>query len=238
MKQILFLIFCIFSLFGFGQKINNGIYFNVKKNIGFESEVFEFKNNKEFNYVFFTCTGTEFGTGTYKMVNDSIYLDFKDIPKLENQTELKFVKSDLDSISINIRIVDYENEDELPAANCYFPKDKIGWISDSNGKVNGTTIKTDSKRTLLIKFIGFEPVEIPISPSVSEVNGIIRLGNLWLYRQTDELKFKIITIKNSRFTLARYKEKNITYKRTNKDKVSEMIKNRTGKSYEHFFENK
>jgi hypothetical protein len=218
--------------------MNDGIYFNVKKDIGFESEVFEFKNNKEFNYVFFTCTGTGIGTGTYSMVNDSIHLDFKDIPKLENQTELKFVKSDLDSISINIKIVDYENGDELPAANCYFPKDKIGWTSDFNGKVNGTIIKTDSTRTLRIEFVGFEPVEIQISPSVSEVNGIIRLGNLWLYRQTDELRFKIIAKKNGRFTLARYEGKNITYKKINKDKVSEMVKNRTGKSYEHFIENK
>lgn len=214
--------------------MSEGLFHNRQKDVAFESDVFEFKENNKFNYVLFSCTGTGFGTGDYLIKNDTLILNFTDHPKYEIINDIQFNKGVSDSLSVKLKIMDYEYGDLLPGVNCYFPEEKIGWVTDLNGTINVKTTRKEIKRTLWISFTGYNIKEFEIGPETNEITGNVRLGSPWFYDSSDQLKFKIVSSSKNKFKLDRFENTDITYKRMDQKDVSKMVENRTGKTYEYF----
>lgn len=237
MKRILLVIFCFTSVLTFAQKMNNGVYRNIKKDRSFESDIFEFKENNKFNYVLITCTGTGIGIGTYELRNDSIHLQFADMPnKSEKQIEVNFKKSESDSLKIDLKVLAFEDDSKLPMANCYFKDEKTSWETNLNGNVKASVLKKDTSRLLVISFFGFEDVEIQIPENATSLFGIVRLGNFGFYNSTEKQSFKIISNHYRHFTLARYEGKNISYEKVSRNKMQKVVKDRIGKELDYFIQ--
>ena len=66
MKYLL-IILTLASISVYGQS-HSGTYFTSKKNLGFESDIFQFDSDGTFKYAFFTCTGEGLGKGEYKII--------------------------------------------------------------------------------------------------------------------------------------------------------------------------
>lgn len=233
-KHILLVLFTSASALLYGQEIREGIYYTSDKDIGLESEVFEFKDNNEFNYFLFGCTESKFGTGNYTIAQDSLYLRFIDSPDSKVQHDVKFTTSNSDSLKVNLKIVEYSNNDMLPGATGHFIKSKIGWTADMEGEISGTTVATNTSRTLRVQFIAFPSVDISIPANTTEIKGIVRFNSVKLYNSKDDLTFKITSIKNNRFKLTGNGQKDTTYKKMDQEQISEIVENRTGKKYEYF----
>ncbi|MEP1489905.1 MAG: hypothetical protein ABJK28_15905 [Algibacter sp.] len=236
MKKIFLFLFMTSSMLSCAQLMQKGLYYTVKRDIGFSSHAFEFKNENRFNYFSFGCTGVGHGKGTYELIGDSLYLNFMQHPKFKDQSEVNFIRKNQDSIlSINIKITDIHGE-ELSGVNAYFANSKIGWSSGFNGEINRNTKRIDSTRTLRIDYVGYESTELIIPPEVGSIEGVIRLTGLYFYRVGDVAKFKVVNKSKRRFKLETYKDHIVTYKKVEKDKVSEKIKLWTNKGYEYYTE--
>ena len=228
MRSILSILLICVTAFGYSQSIKPGIYYNKKKDIGFEADIFNFKDNQKFTYVFLTCTGMGVGTGSYEVIADSLILQFEDNSKFTLLQELKFTTSKEDSLSIHLTVLEEEGGYPLPGTNVYFPEEKIGWQTDMEGKMSGTIQKKGAERTLRIQYLGFGPIDIAIPPNTSVLSGTLRLTELWFYNSKDRFSFELLR-GGTRFKLARYKSGSITYRKITKERALEMLQYRTKK---------
>ena len=229
MKILIIAISVLSTIQSFGQEFFPGTYFTTEKDIGFESDIFQFEENGTFKYVFFTCTGSGLGRGKFEIIDgDSLRLLFTDcgncepIQKLETQSELS------DSIEIDLKIKAWEDGSDILGASVFFPNARIGVVSNKMGQVKLTTAKFSEPQTLRIHFIGYDPVDIEIPTEYSKIRGTIYLTYNWVYGSSDVKTYKINKWTKSRLKLRRYPELSITYKRINPNKADDLIEDRMG----------
>lgn len=221
--------FCIQS-----QTIKNGIYYTVKKDIGFTSEIYEFKEQNSFNYLSFGCTGSGIGTGTYEVVKDSLYLSFNSLT-LKKHKYLKFKDSASDSLKIDIKVIDGNENTPLPGANCLISNSNIGWQTDFDGYVSGSILKRDTTSILSISFVGFGTYDIIISPGLTEISGIVALVDVYFYGNDKEKRIKLSEACYGRIKLEYKNKKNISYRRIHRNRAFKIVKERTAYDYEYLF---
>ncbi len=214
--KFLFLLLFIQSVSALAQEPKSKFYRTADKYIDFESEIFELRSNNQFNYIFFTCTGIGIGKGTYSILGDSLHLEFEEFPNSNAYPHVNFTTDERDSVQLNLQVLDDKSEETLPGVTCFFLRSNIGWASDSSGKIKGNTLKADTARVLEISLVGFKSASVEIPPQVSEINGIIKLGNYWYFRPTDSKSVKLISLENSQLKLSKHDQSAITYRRTNK----------------------
>jgi hypothetical protein len=223
MRNLTIIFFLILSFDSFAQKVNSGTFFTSKKDIGFESEVFQFFDDLTFNYIFFTCTGTGFGKGSYQIdESDSLILQFKNCDTCTEFVDVTKKESQGDSVKIQLTILDYYGNEPLSGVNCYIKESKIGWVTGYDGRIEGKFPKVDSSQTLRIQFIGYEPVEIPVTPLVGEISGEVRLTDIWIYSEVDTIKYEIKKLKKNKLRLKRYSDFSISYDRIPQRKVKKQ----------------
>ena len=233
MRTKLFLFLTVFSTLCYAQTMHKGIYYNIKKDIGFVSEVFEFKEGRTFDYFMFGCTGVSYGAGTYTLVGDSLSMVFKDLPK-PVPNGLQLLQTDSDSLSINIKVIEFYDGEGLPGANCVFKENKKGWSTDFYGNVKATTQKLDSVMTLQIQYLGYGTTEITIPPNTTKIKGVVNMSGVYFYDSTDTLRLRVRSKWKNRFTLAGYEDYDITYRKIKEKKIADKLKFWTDKPYRYF----
>ncbi|WP_044205589.1 carboxypeptidase-like regulatory domain-containing protein [Flammeovirga sp. OC4] len=228
MKTLLTLILTCVSLCTYGQKHHFGTYFTTKKDISFESGIFEFQEDNTFNYVFFNCTGIGFGKGKYKITeDDSLQLQFMNCT-YNTLNDVEMIEGSGDSLQINLMIKEFESDHRLPGTNVSCKNEKIGVVTNESGEAKFTIGNTKNDKVLLIQSIGYEPIQIKISKDIREVNGTIHLSNFWFYDSTDIKTYKITKWSKSKLKLERYPNEVITYDRVHYKKIENLITNRIG----------
>jgi len=241
MRKILFFLFILsIQNISFGQKTISGNFHNSKKDIGFESDIFQLKKDGTFRYVFFTCTGTGFGKGNYEITkNDSLKLYFKDCEDFENNGLLKISTKNNDSLQINLKIVSTEDGDILPGANCVFLNTKKGFSSDIDGNASITIPKLKEDIILEISFLGLENKKILISKETSEITGTVKLSsNVWTFSREESKSFKILNISSSKIRLQRYPNRSISYDRISSKKADKMVQERVSAFFYNYYTDK
>ncbi len=228
--RILLIAILAFPIFqAFAQKTFTGTYFTTEKDIGFESEIFQFEENGNFNYVFFTCTGTGLGKGSYKVIDgDSLQLQFIDCKKCEDVNQIEAITQSSDSLEVSLSIKAWEDSSEIVGANVYFPAKNMGTVTNESGQANFKTSKLDEPQTLRIQFIGYDPVNIEIPVDYSVLKGTIYLTWNWVYNSSETKTFKIIKWTKSRLKLVRYPDLTISYGRVAPKKADNLIEERIG----------
>jgi hypothetical protein len=228
MKQLL-IILTLLSANAFGQKTFTGTYFTSKKDIGFESDIFQFKKNGTFRYVFFTCTGTGLGKGKYEITkDDSLKLQFIDCEACSQTKEIEIKEDSSENIEIDLKIKIWEDDSEMVGVNVYFPSIVVGTTSDETGNAKLLLPRFTETKILRIDFIGYNSVDIEVHKEYSKIKGVIRLSSHWIYNHEDTKTFKIISWTNSKLKLRRYPKLNITYDSVNESKADRLIEDRIG----------
>jgi hypothetical protein len=193
MRILLTVILTLLIVQVFAQKTFTGTYFTTKKDIGFESDIFQFKEDGTFNYIFFTCTGTGLGKGNYKIIDgDSLYLQFTDCEKCEDAKQIEAITQPSDSLEVDLRIKAWEDGSEIVGANVYFPSERIGTVSNEIGQARFKTSRFDESKILRIQCIGYDPVDIEIPADYSVLKGTIYLTWHWVFDSSDTKTFKIV----------------------------------------------
>ncbi len=236
MKKTFLLFIILPSLYVQSQSMENAIYYTVKKDIGFTSEIFEFKEQNKFNYSLFGCTGSSFGSGTYKVIRDSLYLKFSEKPFLKKDG-IKFNKTSSDSLVINIRVGEKYSDYPLPGVICNLLDTEIGWQSDFDGLIFGKILKPKTPKVLRFQYIGYGRYDIEVSPDIGEITGVLKMDNVDFFEPDEEIKVKLKSNNSRRFKLELSKDTNITYRKISKNEASEIIKDRTEKNYDYYFSN-
>jgi hypothetical protein len=227
--RLLIAIMTLTSMTAFGQKSFTGTYFTVKKDIGFESDIFQFESDGSFRYVFFTCTGTGLGKGKYEIIEgDSLRLKFIDCIDCDNPMELSTSSDSSRNIEIDIEIRSWEDDNTIGGVNAFFTYTTIGTTSDINGKIRLSVPKFSEDKTLRLQFIGYDPVDIEIKKEYSIVKGIVRLTFHWVYNQDEVKTYKILSWTNSKLKLRRYPYLTITYDKVATTKTDKLIEDRMG----------
>ncbi|MBB6464153.1 hypothetical protein [Flammeovirga kamogawensis] len=231
MKIILTIILSTFFFSSFGQKIRPGIYLTSKKDIGFESEIFEFYNDGTFNYFLFTCTGTGLGKGISKVLsNNSLQLSFTDCLNCSNQVQIESNETAADSLKINIILLDWSDKVKLSGVIVSIPTSKNGTVSDYNGQAIFNMNISNEDQNLLIQNIGYETINLKIPPNTTQLTGEIYLTTHWIYNKTEEKVFKIFKWNNSKLILKRYQDLEITYSKISNKKMEKIIIERMGEA--------
>jgi len=219
MKIILTIILTSFTLLCFGQESHPGTYFTSKKDIGFESDIFQFQEDGTFSYIFFTCTGTGLGKGVYEIVSgDSLRLQFTDCLKCEENIQVKTEKKQADSLEINLNVREWADDAELAGVTVYFPTERKGTVSNENGQAIFKTSIADEDRTLRIQFVGYDPIDLIVPANTSSLTGKVYLTWHWIYDNSDIRTYKILKWTRSKLKLNRYPELSITYDKVNDQK--------------------
>ncbi|MBK6264581.1 carboxypeptidase-like regulatory domain-containing protein [Marivirga sp. S37H4] len=240
MKIIITTILTSLTLLCFGQEPHPGTYFTTKKDIGFESDIFQFQEDGTFSYIFFTCTGTGFGKGIYEVVSgDSLQLQFTDCLKCEENIQIESEeKLAEDSLEINLTIREWTDDSELAGVNVYFPSERKGTVSNENGQATFKTNITSENRTLRIQFIGYDPIDLEVPANTSRLTGNVYLTWHWIYDSSDIKTYKILKWTRSKLKLKRYPDWSITYDKVNDQKTDELIKSRMGETRYELYINK
>ena len=223
MRKLLIILIFI-SLSSYGQNFHGGTYTTSKKDIGFESDVFQIREDGTFGYVFRTCTGIGLGRGKYEIVEgDSLQLNFQDCAECDVFKEIETFKYPSDSIEIDLQIRDWDDGSYIPGVNAIFLRTETGAISDKKGNVKLKIPKFKETKVLLINSIGYNSVKIEVQPELSKVKGVIRFPFYWMYDNTDTKTFKIIKWTKSKLKLERYPDRVITYNLVGHKKIDKMI---------------
>lgn len=239
MKITLTIILTSLSLLCFGQESHPGTYFTTKKDIGFESDIFQFQEDGTFSYVLFTCTGTALGKGTYEVVSgDSLRLQFSDCLQCEENIQVETEDKPADNLEINLTIKEWAYDSELPGVNICFSEDRKGTVSNINGQATFKTSIVDENRTLRIQLIGYKPIDLIVPANTSRLTGKVYLTSHWIYDSADIKTYKILKWTRSRLKLRRYAELSITSDKVSDQKVNELIKNRMGDAGYELYLNK
>jgi|GEM_PF-6884274 len=238
MRYILLFILVIISRAVLSQKTFSGTYFTTKKDISFESDIFHFKKDGSFSYVFFTCTGTGLGKGKYQATDGYLHLKFENCEKCNEFNQIEYFNEESDSLEIDIKIISWEDKTPIIGASALIPNERIGATANLDGEVKFKTIKSNKTRTFKIEFVGFYPFKLEIPPTNSSIKGTIHLSNIWIYDSSEVNKFKLEKWKNSNLVLERYPDINISYDKIKFSKAKKIIKNSIGENGYNFFKEK
>lgn len=230
--RILFFIL-LANTFCFGQSIEPGMYFTRKKDISFESEIFDFKEDSTFNYIVFGCTGKGFGKGKYFVDDsDSLNLQFLSCEDFPSFNEVHHNYTDTDIIKINLVIKDFMTKEPLPGVACFIKGTSNGWISDVNGRIEGEFSQTSTFDILAFQTPGYEHSSIFLNSSVM---GEIYLTNTWIYDENDQKTYKILDSRNRKFIVRLSPEYTITYNKIPENKKEKFLAYMLGETYFNFY---
>ena len=232
MKLILMAtIFTVLSLCTFGQEIHSGTYFTTKKDIGFESDIFQFQEDGTFSHVLFTCTGTGLGKGRYDIISgDSLRLQFSDCIKCESVKQVDMFTELSDSLETSLTVREWADGSELSGVNVSFPEEGIGIITDERGQANFKTSISRKNRTLQIQYVGYDPIDLEVPANTSQLTGKIYLTWHWIYDSSDTKTYKILKWTRSKLKLERYPDLAVTYDKVSHRKTDKLIEDRMGKN--------
>jgi CarboxypepD_reg-like domain len=237
--RYLITILTLITVSTYGQKTYTGTYFTTKKDIGFESDIFQFEKDGSFRYIFFTCTGTGLGKGKYEITKgDSLRLQFTDCIACEEFKEIETFSDSSDNLEIDLQIVAWEDNSGIAGANVYFPKAQTGTVADQNGNARFIMPRLSETQMLRIQFVGYDPLDIEIPKQTSRVNGVIRLSYNWVYDRTEIKTFKILHWTKLKLKLQRYPEVIISYDKVNPTKTDKLIEDRLGELGYHLYKDK
>lgn len=229
MKILLTIILTSLTLVGFGQEPHFGTYFTSKKDIGFESDIFQFHEDSTFSYIFFTCTGTGLGKGKYKIVSsDSLQLQFTDCLQCEENIQIDIEQIPADSLEVNLTVKEWANNTELAGVSVFFPSEQVGTLSNEIGQADFKTSIEDQNRTLRIQFVGYDPIDLDVPANTSRITGKVYLTWHWIYDSSDIKTYKILKWTRSKLKLKRYPELSINYDKVKDQKANELIEDRMG----------
>jgi hypothetical protein len=217
-------LFFLISLQTLAQKSFVGLYSTSKKDIGYESEIFEFQEGNKFKYAVFGCTGNGIGKGNYRIKRDSLFLEFEncvDCPKIKDIQTFS-----IPSDSLEIELFINENSEGIPLALINVLNTSIGKISDQNGFVNLLLTRKNQTRNLLIEAIGFEDVLIELPTNVSKISGKINMSGDWFYDKPIIKKYKIVSWSKSKLKLKRNEKHNISYNLQDETYIKGISENR------------
>jgi hypothetical protein len=196
---LLFLFFFI-SFQTLAQKSFTGLYSTSKK--GFESEIFDFKENGNFKYAISTCTGNGIGTGKFQVIEDSLILNFGLCDECPKSKDIQTFTYPSDSLEIELVIFEADSS-RLRHVQVYFPKTREGKVSDKNGIVKFKVAKKGETTKLIARSIGYQDFEIAIPNEVSKVTGTINMASQWLYESPAIKKYKVQKWTKSKLILKR-----------------------------------
>jgi hypothetical protein len=221
MKKIAFLFFLFFSTINYSQSINDGFYSVIEKDQGWTTDFYNFFNSKNFKYLSFDCTGAGFGTGEYEILNDSIYLKFKNFDYFNMHSNVTKYRGESDSLKIKLKITD--GQSGLSYVNCFFVNSNQGTQSNNEGEINKAFSKNESKDLILrISGIGFSSVDIKIEKDVKEIEGTILVTNNMIYENKSET-FKIDKISKNKIIFS-FNDKNRNYEKLSIKQTIKKIK--------------
>ncbi len=227
MKIISTLALISWSVLAFAQKPHSGTYVTHKKDIGFTSEVFQFHKDSTFSYIFFNCTGTEFGKGTYDIVNgNSLRLQFTSCLDCNDRHQVEHIVNSNDSLEIDLIVKEWVDSLEFSNVVTYITNTKIGTVTKENGQAKFTTAKSDKNRTLRIKTLGFDMVDLEIPPNTTSLKGTVYLSNHKIYNSTDIKTYKILKWTKSKLKLEKPIDWRIVYNKAKSDNVDRLIESK------------
>lgn len=227
--RILTIILTIISLDCYGQKYLSGTYITSDKDVGFESDIFQFDKGGTFRYVLLHCTGTDLGRGEYTMTNNYLKLNFQNCDNCDKLKEIKTTTDfGKDSVEIDLVIKTFGGNEITSGVIGHITGTTWGSISDANGNLKIKIPKSENDRILRLQLIGFDYLDIDIEKTSSRIEGIVRLTNYWTYSSKDVKEFKIISLSESRMKLKRYPKSAMTYIKVDSLQTDKLIEDKMG----------
>lgn len=192
MKQQLSILFILFSFATFGQTKFKGTFCSPADFTGY---CLTFQDDSLFVYQSWGCTGDEHGKGTYKIINDSLILNFLGTDTLKEQIKIKEKKSDKsDSITITFLVLDMESDQPIEDAEIHYynlDNETFVYYTDAKGKV-AIELKRPSKEIgIKVQNLFNNPVNFHLKPDsceeitinmTSNFHKIIANGTKWEYK--------------------------------------------------------
>ncbi len=223
----------MFSSLVQGQNaVLKGSFYPVKKDISWVNELFSF-NKDDFHLTIRHCQGLTIGKGKYKIIGDTLLLDFKDYPVKNSWNLIKSKQEKSDSITFSVTVYDEQDGSVLPGVNLIV-KDKNldtesdsiqvnGFTSDINGNVS-LSIQNDAKeRIIFILSIGYMPVEIPVDKNVGNYQEYkIHLGFNSYFQKGDNKKYRIEKSNANNFTILHRNDYKVKLARISKRKYEKL----------------
>lgn len=223
MRQLLIILLIGQSLAVWGQSIPTGNFYTKKGNQVFETELFQFNSDKTFKYLMFGCVENALGQGRYEIENDTLTLNFEQHPMKRQTERIEFNEGKSDKTTINIEAKILESESGFRGINCYLKNLQKGTVTDSTGYAQLVINRLITTDTLIISFIGYRHVQIPIKPTYDNINVLATLDNLYFYDEGDKEKFKINWTKKNSFGLQRFENLEVPYQKISNKKSNELI---------------
>lgn len=229
MKTLLTLLFISFSFCTLGQKSYEGTYYTVKKDRGFESEIFQFKQDGTFSYLLFTCTGIGLGKGSYKVISgDSLQLQFRDCTRCQEKVQITTSTARSDSLEIKLMMKSWRDERPLKGVHVDVTIEQEWTTSNEQGVATLKTSLSNENQRVTVYYIGSDPISINLPPNTSQVTGTMYFGNYWVYKSGDVKTFKILKWTSSTLKLQRYAEHQMKYHHIAPMRIETVISKKMG----------
>lgn len=233
-----FIITAIVSSTACAQDFYEGTYFTNKKQIGFESEIFQFKKDGSFGYILKTDTGIKFGKGNFERKKSLLTLYFEGCEECAEKQELTILKDSADTLQINIRVEAFETGKTLPGTNTGFLYSDVWTEADKQGIIRLKVPKFSERKVLKLTYIGFDDVSILVESEFSTIDGVVRLTDNSIYPKGEALSFKVSQWKKSRLKMKRSSKNRILYDKVNKAEANSLIMHRIGENNFNFYKKK
>ena len=218
MKSFFLIFLIIITSDIYSQVYLEGEYVNNIKETTFMNEYITFYKNGSFNLIQYHCTGKTIGKGKYDIVDDSLKLYF-DNPKSNEITSkpnkssiISFIPKPNSTTSSNIIVFDSDGSTSLPFVNISII-DSL--ILDSTLTITHTdfdgkaTINNEIGNTIIIKYVGYDELRIPISNMVDNDLNIFLEGidSCTFYLNAgDNVSLSINELKKNSFKIDRFND--------------------------------
>lgn len=190
------------------------------KTTSFVTEILTIDKGGQFKYYYYDCTYLKLGQGHIKETKDSIILRFERMPKANYQS---FDTQNETGDSLSIILNGYYDGDPsiVTGGDVWLKNLQKGTVFNADGKAILTCIRPNINDTLIVKVIGYVPIQIPVYPSNSSISGDVFFSNTFYYDKGESLTYA----KDDKGRIQAYPG-NYYYSKISKSKAQRIIKKR------------
>lgn len=201
-----------------------GAYFTTSKDIGWESDLFQFKG-QQFFHKHFSCTNTNEGRGNFTVTADSLILRFEE-PAAPLAITTMPCNDKAQSTAFCLKVIDQEKHG-IPGVTIRSVKQPTIGVSTDTAGIATLAYRLAQDDSLVVTTVGFLPIYIPLK--IHSGQGFtVTLGNVYYVSAGTLLVFPIRKLKSNAFSIKRYptSNKRFHYQRISDVRALELINSR------------
>ena len=197
MKHSFLLPALLLALSGAAQP-PHGWFYTVKKDLGFQSELFHF-DGEHFFFRSSGCLGSVAGQGTFVIRADRLMLFFEKSPADTGRVKPILPRSTATIPTFYFRLIDKASGIALPGIRIISKKTGVGAATDLNGEASFDYLPPTND-VLVVSSVGYASIDIPVHSAISQ-SYQVSIGPPYYFEAGDTLTFQLKDVGRNAFAL-------------------------------------